>query len=129
MSKFALVPLCEGLSHELAPLGVSVTHILPGFVSSEIYQVDNSGTRLEAVPPQRTPPAWLLISPAQTARRIVAAAWRRKRAQAVSFHSKLGIALQRHLPGLVHSAISRASRRAGAPRGPRGGSAGLSVQE
>jgi len=118
MSKFALVPLCDGLSHELAPLGVSVTHILPGFVASEIYQVNNRGVRLDAPPPQRTPPEWLLVSPALTASRIVSAAWRRKRNQPVSLHSRVGIALQRHFPGLVHFAISLASRRAGAPPGP-----------
>lgn len=55
MSKFALAPLCDGLSHELAPLGVSVTLILPGFVASEIYQVDNRGVRLEAPPSANRP--------------------------------------------------------------------------
>lgn len=127
MSKFALVPLCDGLSHELAPLGVSVTHILPGFVASEIYQVDNRGTRLDAPPPQRTPPAWLLVSPTQVARKIVSAAYRRQRTRVVSLHSKIGVALQRHLPGLVHFAISLASRKAGARPEP-GGSAGIPLQ-
>jgi NAD(P)-dependent dehydrogenase (short-subunit alcohol dehydrogenase family) len=124
MSKFALVPLCDGLSHELAPLGVSVTHILPGFVASEIYQVDNRGVRLDAPPPQRTPPAWLLVSPAQTARQIVSAAYRRKRTRFVGLHSSIGSALQRHFPGLLHFAISRAIRRAAL----RGGNTGAMAQ-
>jgi NAD(P)-dependent dehydrogenase (short-subunit alcohol dehydrogenase family) len=123
MSKFALAPLCDGLSHELAPLGVSVTHILPGFVSSEIYQVDNRGMRLETPPPQRTPPAWLLLSPAQAARQIVSAAYRRQRIRTVGLHSRIGVALQRHFPGLVHYAISRAIRRAGLSGSKAGDSA------
>jgi NAD(P)-dependent dehydrogenase (short-subunit alcohol dehydrogenase family) len=112
MSKFALVALCDGLSHELAPQGVSVTHILPGFVASEIYQVDNRGVRLEAPPPQRTPPKWLLIPPAEAARQIVSAAWRRKRTRIIGVHARIGIALQRHFPGLVYFAVSRAVGRA-----------------
>jgi len=113
MSKSALAALCNGLSHELAPRGVSVTHIVPGFVASEIYQVDNRGVRLEAPPPQRTPPAWLLVSPAQTARQIVSAVYRRKRTQIIGVHARIGVALQRHFPGLVYFAISRAMRMAG----------------
>jgi NAD(P)-dependent dehydrogenase (short-subunit alcohol dehydrogenase family) len=112
MSKFALTALCDGLSHELAPQGVSVTHILPGFVSSEIYQVDNRGVRLNAPPPKRTPPKWLLIPPAAAARRIVSAAWRRKRTRIIGVHARIGIALQRHFPGLVYFAVSRAVGRA-----------------
>jgi NAD(P)-dependent dehydrogenase (short-subunit alcohol dehydrogenase family) len=112
MSKFALAALCDGLSHELAPQGVSVTHILPGFVASEIYQVDNRGVRLDAPPPQRTPPKWLLIAPAEAARQIVLAAWRRKRTRIVGVHAKIGVALQRHFPGLVHFVVSRAVGKA-----------------
>jgi short-subunit dehydrogenase len=115
MSKFALAALCDGLSHELAPQGVSVTHVLPGFVASEIYQVGNRGVRLEA-PPRRTPPRWLLLSPAQTARRIVSAAYRRKRTRTIGLHARIGIALQRHFPGLLYFAISCAIRRAGYTR-------------
>jgi short-subunit dehydrogenase len=120
MSKAALVALCDGLSHELASQGVSVTHILPGFVASEIYQVDNRGVRLEAPPPQRTPPAWLLVSPAAAARRIVSAAYRRKRTQTVGMHARIGMVLQRHFPRLVYFAIARAMGKA-APRGSRAG--------
>jgi short-subunit dehydrogenase len=113
MSKFALDALCDGISQELAPQGVSVTHILPGFVASEIYQVDNRGVRLEAPLPRRTPPGWLLLSPAQTARQIVSAAYRRKRTRIIGLHARIGIALQRHFPGLVYFAISRALRKSG----------------
>jgi short-subunit dehydrogenase len=121
MSKFALAALCDGLSQELAPQGVSVTHILPGFVASEIYQVDNRGVRLEAPPPRRTPPTWLLLSPAQTARQIVAAAYGRKRTRIIGLHARIGIALQRHFPGLVYFAIARALRKSGYNKTPTEG--------
>lgn len=115
MSKFALSGLCGGLCHELEPEGISVTHIMAGFVDSEIYQVDNRGVRLEK-PPGRTPPAWLLLSPTRAAQQIISAAYKRKHSYIVSLHAKLGIALQRHAPGLVHFALSRAIRKAGYAR-------------
>jgi NAD(P)-dependent dehydrogenase (short-subunit alcohol dehydrogenase family) len=37
MSKFALNGLSDGLGHELAPDGISVTHVMSGFVDTEIY--------------------------------------------------------------------------------------------
>ena len=43
MSKFAVRALAASLGYELAEHGVSVTLISPGFVESEIRQVDNRG--------------------------------------------------------------------------------------
>jgi short-subunit dehydrogenase len=43
MSKFAIRAFAEALRPELAPRGVTVTLISPGFVTSEIRQVDNRG--------------------------------------------------------------------------------------
>src|SRR5207244_4386528 len=43
MSKFAVRALAESLGHELVPHGVAVTLVSPGFVESEIRQVDNRG--------------------------------------------------------------------------------------
>lgn len=67
MSKFAVRALAGALRTELAPHGISVTHIAPGFIKSEIYQIDNAGSfspRLEepgarldshGYPPGRSP--------------------------------------------------------------------------
>ncbi len=43
MSKFALRALCESLSQELEPYGISVSHICPAYVATEIRQIDNQG--------------------------------------------------------------------------------------
>ena len=43
MSKHAVEALCSALHLELARDGISVTHVAPGFVETEIRQVDNQG--------------------------------------------------------------------------------------
>lgn len=110
MSKFALNALAEGLSYELEPYGVSVTHILAGFVETGIYNVDNAGVRHEK--PGRRPPGWLVYPVERAARQIVSATHRRKRAQIVTGHAKAAIFLQRHFPRLVHFSVAGTARKA-----------------
>lgn len=103
MSKFAVRALAEALGHELAPTGVSVTLISPGFVESEIRRVDNTGVfRTEA---REAVPAWLIVPAARAARQIVRAIARRRREVVITGHGKLGVFVQRHAPWLVAAVI------------------------
>ncbi|HXH83514.1 MAG TPA: SDR family NAD(P)-dependent oxidoreductase [Candidatus Tectomicrobia bacterium] len=103
MSKFAVRALAEALGHELAPAGVSVTLVSPGFVDSEIRRVDNLGRFQETV---RDPvPRWLIMPTAKAARQIVRAIARRRREVVISGHGKVIVALQRHAPWLLARAI------------------------
>src|SRR5438477_55079 len=105
MSKFAVRALAEALGHELAPAGVSVTLVSPGFVESEIRRVDNSG-RLQSA--AREPiPAWLIMPAERAARQIVRAIGRRRREIVVTGHGKVAVFVQRHAPAVV-SAVVRA---------------------
>ena len=108
MSKFAVRALATALAHELRPAGVSVTHVSPGFVESEIRQVDNDG-RWQAAPAAGGPPAWLVMPAETAARQIVRAAARRRREVIVTGHGRLAVWLERHAPWLV----AFGSRRAG----------------
>jgi short-subunit dehydrogenase len=121
MSKFALRGLCMSLRPELKPYGISVTHIAPGFVASEIRAKDN---REVVHPDARDPvPSWLVMPAEAASREIVNALARRKREQVVTFHGKVFVFLVRHAPWLVESVLhvvdadKRAYRRkeAGAP--------------
>ena len=103
MSKFALTGLADGLSHELASLGISVTHVMSGFVDTEIY--------LNA-PLRRKPNRWIALNADQAALRIISAVYRRKRQFILPAPTKIAILLQRHFPWLVYRAIGRAFRRA-----------------
>jgi short-subunit dehydrogenase len=69
MSKFAIRAFAEALRHELAPRGVAVTLISPGFVESEIRQVDNrGGWHPQAKDPL---PSWLPMRADVAAKKIV----------------------------------------------------------
>ncbi|MBW4505559.1 MAG: SDR family NAD(P)-dependent oxidoreductase [Scytonematopsis contorta HA4267-MV1] len=105
MSKFALRALCESLSQELKPDGVSVIHICPGYVATEIRQIDNQGVWRSDW--QDNIPSSLLISSSQAAKEIVQAVSQRKKEIAIPNYSKIIIFLKRHLPGLVAWVILR----------------------
>jgi len=111
MSKWAIAGLAGGLSMEMALYGVSVTHVMAGVIDTELYQVDNQGVFSDA-PPRRPPPKLLKLSADQAAAQIVSAAWRRKRSCILPKHAKAALFLQRHFPGLLHGAVSRATRKA-----------------
>lgn len=103
MSKFAVRALAEALGHELAPSGISVTLVSPGYVRSEMRQVDNAGTfRAET----RDPVPKLLLMPAErAARQIVRAIVRRRREVIITGHGKVAVFFQRHAPWLVSAVI------------------------
>jgi NAD(P)-dependent dehydrogenase (short-subunit alcohol dehydrogenase family) len=105
-SKFALRAIGLTLSQELHGSGVTCTTIHPGFVASEIAQVDNQG-RFEARRKDRRPR--LLIWPTdRAARRMVRAIDQRRREYVFTAHGKIGAWLGRHLPGMVHFIMTRA---------------------
>lgn len=99
ISKFALRGLCDSVRPELKTFGVSVTHIAPGFVASEIRAKDNR----EVVHRQAKDPVppWLVASAESAANEIVNALRRRKREQIVTFHGKVAVFLERHFSWLV----------------------------
>ena len=103
MSKFALNGLSDGLSHEMAPYGISVTHVMSGFVDTEIYT---------NVPLRRPPHKWIALTSDEAARAIVFAAYRRKRRLMIPWPTRMAIFMQRHFPGLVYLAIGRAFSKA-----------------
>jgi short-subunit dehydrogenase len=110
MSKFAIRGLAAALGHELAPAGVSVTLVIPGYVASEIRRVDNAGVfRTEAREPV---PARLIMSAPRAARQIVRAIERRRREVVITGHGKVGVFVQRHAPWLVAAAIRTFGLRA-----------------
>ena len=106
MSKFAVHGLAASLGHELAPHGVAVTLISPGFVESEISQVDNRGVwRPQA--PRRPIPASLVMATPTAARKIVSAVARRRREVVITGFGKAVVVLQRHMPWLSAALIRR----------------------
>ena len=102
MSKFAIRALALALEPELAPYGVTVTLISPGFVESEIRQVDNLGTHHSSM--KDSVPPWLVMPTDLAARKIVSAAYRRRREAIITFHGKVLVWLQRFAPSVIRFA-------------------------
>lgn len=97
MSKYAVRALSEALEVELLKHSVAVTLVSPGFVASEIRQVDNQGEfRSERKEPV---PGWLLVPTEKAALQILWAIARRKREVVISFHARTIMMLQRYVPG------------------------------
>jgi short-subunit dehydrogenase len=115
MSKFAVHALASCLWYELRAEGVDVVLIAPGFVESEIRQVDNKGVHH----PQARDhvPSWLALSSDKAARRIVRALRRRPRVEVITGHARIAMSLQRHFPRLVASLVyAFTTRRRGRSR-------------
>jgi len=104
-SKYAVRALGQTLALELAGSGVSCTTVHPGFVASEIAQVDNSGHR----DPQRVDkrPKKLMWSADKAAEVIVRALHRRRREVVFTGHGKVGAFIGQHMPGVAHLMMRR----------------------
>lgn len=109
MSKAAAHRLAECLWFELDAAGVGVTSVMPGYVESEIRQVDRDGV-LHADQPDPVPQR-LQMPAATAARKIVDAMVRRRRQVVLTRHGKALLAVHRHLPWLIPGVIRRSMRR------------------
>ncbi len=109
MSKHAVRALAEALRYELGPHGVDVVLLAPGFVDSEIRQVDNQGRRH---PGASDPiPRWLRMDTAEAARKLVRGIRRRRRVVVVTGHGRLVVLLQRWAPWLLAMLVRRFGMR------------------
>ncbi len=116
-SKHAVRSLAESLALEWRPAGVSVTHLAPGFVASEIRLLGDEGEAVEgALDPV---PPWLIMPAPTAARKAADAIEARRREAVITLHGKAAAGLARHAPGLVHALLRRAGRRVVTREGPR----------
>ena len=77
----------------------------PGFVESEIRQVDNAGVFGPEAP--EPIPGWIVVSADRAARSIVRGIAHRRREVVVTPLGHLAVFFQRHAPWLVSAAIRR----------------------
>jgi short-subunit dehydrogenase len=114
MSKFAVRAFAEALRPELAPQGISVTLISPGFVESEIRQVDNrGGWHPQAKDPL---PSWLPMATDVAAKKIVSAVHRRRREAIITLHGKVLVWVSRFAPWVLRFAMRRGIKGRREPR-------------
>jgi short-subunit dehydrogenase len=103
MSKFAIRALAISLRHELAEFGISVTHIAPGFVTSEIRKVDNQGMFHDHA--KDSVPQWIQMPAELAAKKIVKAVYRRKSERIVTAHGYWLVFFYRHFPNLFDALV------------------------
>jgi NAD(P)-dependent dehydrogenase (short-subunit alcohol dehydrogenase family) len=111
MSKFALSALASSLWYELRPSGVGVVYVAPGFVRSEIRQIDNRGVRHPHAGERI--PTWLSVSSERAGRKIVDALIKRPQVKVITRHAHVGVFFQRHFPRFFSAVMYafRARRR------------------
>jgi len=100
MSKFAVRALAEALGAELSNKGVSVTHVAPGFVESEIR---TQGGMRDPIPP------FLVMPNDRAAHEIANAIEARKPEAVITSHGKAAMFVATRFPRTVHSAVRLAS--------------------
>lgn len=99
MSKHAVTALAETLYAELAPYGISVTLITPGFVKTEIRNINNQGIYQEGTRDRL--PEWLRLDADKAAKIMIEAIRARQRERIITASGKLGVILNRLFPGLL----------------------------
>lgn len=104
-SKAALRAIGLAFAAELHGTGVSATLLHPGFVESEIGQVDNQGRHDPSRADKR--PKNLMWKADDAARVMVDAVHARKREAVITGHGKVGAFVGQHLPGVLHLALTR----------------------
>lgn len=118
MSKFALRALADAITPELAPLGVKVTLISPGFIVSNIRRVDNHGVFHPGA--KDNVPAWIQVSTERAARETLSAIARGRREKVISAHGRLAVTLTRFAPWVLRAmnrqTVKKGRRNAARPR-------------
>ena len=108
-SKYAVRAIGQALAVELHGSGVSCTTIHPGYIASELAQVDNQG-RFDASREDRRPKSLMWPSD-RAARAMVDAIASRKREYTFTGHGKIGGFAGRHVPGIVHFGMTRRKKQ------------------
>jgi len=108
-SKYAVRAIGQALAVELHGSGVTCTTIHPGYIESEIAQVDNQG-RFDASREDRRPKN-LMWSADRAARTMVDAVAARKREHTFTGHGKVGAFAGRHMPSLIHFGLTRGKKQ------------------
>ena len=104
MSKFALRALYESLSQEFAPYGVLVSLICPGYVNTELRQIDNNGVFHSDWQDPIAPS--MVVSAQQAAQEMLDAIYRQQPEIVMTNYGRLAVLLKRYAPGLLPCLLS-----------------------
>lgn len=100
MSKFAVRALAQSLVYEVKKYGIAVTLLSPGFIESEIRDVNNLGEQARR-PKEGIPPGQLIVKTPVAVSEMIRAIASRKREIVITRHGKILAFFSRFCPGLV----------------------------
>jgi short-subunit dehydrogenase len=108
MSKFAVRAFAETVRNELIDYEVKVVLINPGFVESEMRQVDNLGVR----DPNRRDwvPPFLMMPAHKAAKKVVTAIYRGKREKFIGLNGYIGYWFRQYMPWLYFALLNTGNR-------------------
>ena len=107
MSKHAIRSFCSCVRPELAEFGVSLTHLAPGFISTDFRRTNNANQfSAESKDPV---PEWLQMPADKAAQKMLSAVRQNRDEEVIAAHAKLAVQAERHLPKLV-SLITRSDK-------------------
>ena len=109
-SKFAVRGIGQSLNVEFAGTGITCTTLMPGFVESEIAQVDNRGQFHEEWEDRR--PAQLVCPSDRAARSMRRAIDARKKEAVITGHGKFAAFMGNHAPRLTQTLMGRFAKKA-----------------
>jgi short-subunit dehydrogenase len=108
MAKFAIRAFAETLYNELGKFGVKVILINPGFVKSEIRQVDNRGL----YDPNRKDwvPSFMVMNADNAAKKIAKAIYKGKREKFIGIYGYMGYWFRQYTPWLYFTLLTTGNR-------------------
>jgi short-subunit dehydrogenase len=109
MSKFALTALSEALYHEMKGKGVAVSLIAPGFVQSEIQQIDNKGQFNPKA--KRWIPDWITVPTEVAVNEMMQGLKNGRRRIIVTGHGRLLLFLERFFPMILHYLVQWGAKK------------------
>lgn len=99
MSKFSIRALAKALQYEWKEKGISVTHLAPGFVDSDIRRTDNQGRFKEG---HSDPiPSWIRVPTHKAVGEMIVAIKRKKTERVITGHGKCIHLLNQYFPKLI----------------------------
>ncbi|NBX76531.1 MAG: SDR family NAD(P)-dependent oxidoreductase [Proteobacteria bacterium] len=99
MSKFSIRALAKALQYEWKEKGISVTHLAPGFVDSDIRKTDNLGNLKEGHPDPI--PDWIRVSTPVAVREMIKAIRNRQAERVITGHGKIIQGFNQYFPRLI----------------------------
>lgn len=109
MSKFSIRALAGALQFEWRGKGISVTHLAPGFVDSDIRRVDNRGQLKEGAPDPI--PSWVRVKTSRAVQEMLRAILKKKKQKVITGHGKVIYFLNQYFIGLLPWLISHLGLR------------------